>query len=71
MGGIYHICYSDDGSFAPAHTDIVPQRIEVKMAMDDGHRWMKLCFKTCSFWAKLDGSRAQSLAIFMGQNMAK
>lgn len=29
MGGIYHICYSDDGSFAPAHTDIVPQRIEV------------------------------------------
>ncbi|CAL1144386.1 unnamed protein product, partial [Cladocopium goreaui] len=28
MGGIYHICYSDDGSFAPAHTDIVPQRIE-------------------------------------------
>ena len=30
MGGIYHICYSDDGSFAPAHTDIVPQRIEVE-----------------------------------------
>jgi len=29
MGGIYHICYSDDGSFDPAHTDIVPFRIEV------------------------------------------
>ena len=30
MGGIYHICYSDDGSFDPAHTDIVPFRIEVR-----------------------------------------
>jgi len=29
MGGIYHLCYSDDGSFDPGHTDIVPQRIEV------------------------------------------
>ena len=32
MGGIYHICYSDDGSFDPAHTDIVPFRIEAVRA---------------------------------------
>ncbi|CAJ1348771.1 unnamed protein product [Effrenium voratum] len=29
MGGIYHICYSDDGTFDNGHSDIVPQRIEV------------------------------------------
>jgi hypothetical protein len=67
MGGIYHICYSDDGSFAPAHTDIVPQRIEVKprMAMAiavsalkhvvSGRNWM--------------GLELIFFAIFMGKNM--
>ena len=34
MGGIYHLCYSDDGSFDPGHTDIVPQRIEVRPGDD-------------------------------------
>ncbi|CAK9021278.1 Uncharacterized protein SCF082_LOCUS15271 [Durusdinium trenchii] len=45
MGGIYHICYSDDGSFDPGHTDIVPQRIEVYGVFD--HRTQCAEDETC------------------------